>query len=80
MALLEVRDITKSFGKTDVLKGIKNGEDSLSSLATALVTDMPIIPLLFRSSLLFYSENVSEVDGAGSYDIFLNLNNFIKKP
>lgn len=65
---------------TDVLKGIKNGEDSLSSLATALVTDMPIIPLLFRSSLLFYSENVSEVDGAGSYDIFLNLNNFIKKP
>lgn len=62
---------------TDVIEGIKKGEDLVSSLATSLVTDMPVIPLLFRSSLLFYSKNVSEVSGASAYDPLLSINNFI---
>lgn len=62
---------------TDVIEGIKKGEDLVSSLATSLVTDMPVIPLLFRSSLLFYSKNVSDVSGASAYDPLLSINNFI---
>ncbi len=63
---------------TAVLKGIKEGKDAPSSLATALVTDMPVIPLLYRSSLVFYSENVSDIGDASSYDIFLSIDKFIK--
>lgn len=76
----EKSDEETAIDYTDVVKGIKEGKDALSSLATALVTDMPVIPILYRSSLLFYSENVSDVDDASSYDIFLGLNSFIKKP
>ncbi len=61
-----------------VLKGIKEGKDSLSSLATALVTDMPVIPLLYRSSLVFHSQNVCDIGDASSYDIFLSIDKFIK--
>lgn len=62
---------------TDVIEGIKKGEDLVSSLATSLVTDMPVIPLVYRSSLLFYSKNISEVSGASAYDPFLSINSFI---
>ena len=66
-----------SLDYTDVIEGIKKGEDLVSSLATSLITDMPVIPLLFRSSLLFYSKNVSDVSGASAYDPLLSINNFI---
>ncbi len=64
----------------DVLTGVKEGRDPISSLATSLVTDMPVIPIVYRNSLLFYSENVSNIGDASAYDIFLSVNSFIKKP
>ena len=58
-----------------VIRSYYSGESSISEIATALINDMPLIPLLYRNSLLFYSENLESVSGASAYDIFLSLNN-----
>lgn len=58
-----------------VIRSYYSGESSVTEVATSLINYMPVIPLLYRNSLLFYSENLDSVDGASAYDIFLSLNN-----
>ncbi len=71
-----IKNTVSSDGASDysaVLRSYYSGESSVSEVATALINDMPLIPLLYRNSLLFYSENLKNVEGASAYDIFLSL-------
>ncbi len=61
---------------TDVLKGYYAGENGISEVATSLINHMPIIPIAYRSSLLFYSNNIEDIDNASAFNIFLSINNF----
>lgn len=59
-----------------VLRSYYAGETEISNVATALLTDMPVIPVAYRSSLLFYSANISSVGRASVSDIFLSVDKF----
>ncbi|MBO7218041.1 MAG: hypothetical protein J6V50_05000, partial [Clostridia bacterium] len=57
-----------------IIRKYYKGESGITEVATALINDMPLVPLLYRDSLLFYSENLGDAEGASATDIFLSLN------
>ena len=58
-----------------VLDGYAKGTNGIGEIATALITDLPMIPLLYRNKLLFYSEEAL-VGNVSAYDIFLSITHF----
>ncbi len=63
----------------DVLKGYYEGENGISEVATSLINHMPIIPIVYRNSLLFYSYNIDSIGTASAFNIFLSINDFYTK-
>ena len=59
-----------------VIEGYKNGEQDITEVATALINQMPIIPILYRSSLLFSSDNIVDIGSPSIYNIFYSINSF----
>lgn len=49
------------------------GTAEITDIATALLTQMPAIPICYRKGLLFYDSGVCELSGAGLSDIFSGL-------
>ena len=60
----------------DVFSRFYSGENSIIDLAPALLASMPIIPLLYRSSVLFYSDKIEDVGNISNSDIFLSLEDY----
>lgn len=63
-----------------VLNGFYNGNNTVVDLATALQSSMPIIPLVYRNSLVFYSNDIEDVFSPSYSDIFISINKYhVKK-
>ncbi len=59
-----------------VVKGLYQGTNSTIDAASALLSSMPIIPLLWRNSIVFYSDEISDIGEASAYDIFLSADSY----
>lgn len=65
-----------SVGNYDsVINGYYEGKNSISEVSTALTNYLPVIPVLYRNKLLFYSDRITNIENVSSGDIFLSLNN-----
>ncbi len=62
-------------GYAAVLSGYSKGENGIGEVATALINEMPMIPLLYRNRLLFYTEE-AVVGKASANDIYLSITHF----
>lgn len=60
----------------DLLSGFYSGENSIVDVAPALLSAMPIIPLLYRSSVIFYSDKIADIGDTSSYDVYLSIGNY----
>ena len=59
-----------------VVKGFLSGENTSADVASALLASMPVIPLVYRNSIAFYSNRVESVENISSCDIFLWLDKY----
>lgn len=59
-----------------VIEGLRQGTNSTIDAASALLSSMPIIPLLWRSSIVFYSDEIADIGEASAYDIFLSADSY----
>ncbi len=59
-----------------VVESIYNGSGTFADLASSLLASMPIVPLVYRSSLVFYSGDINDIGDISSGDIFLNINSY----
>ncbi len=62
---------------TTVISQYYSGQSSISEVATSLISNMPIVPITYRSALLFYSHNISKLSDA-ERDSFFSLVRFTK--
>ncbi len=62
-------------GYTAVLEGYAKGENGIGEIATSLINEMPMIPLLYRNRLLFYTDE-ADVGQVSANDIFLSITHF----
>jgi peptide/nickel transport system substrate-binding protein len=59
-----------------VVKGFYKGENTIADVASSLLASMPVIPLLYRSSILFYAGDIEDVASPSCYDIFFSIDNY----
>lgn len=64
------------FSYLSVLEGFYSGNNTAVDLASSLLASMPVIPVAYRSSIVFYSENIEEFPTASCYDLFFKSDEF----
>ncbi len=62
-----------------VLDGFYEGKNTIIDVASALQSSMPVIPLLYRNSLVFYSNDIEDVFNPSYSDIFISIDKYIVK-
>ncbi len=59
-----------------VINGFYNGENSISDVAVTLQSDMPIIPICYRTGALFCNENIENVEKSSISDIYFSIESY----
>ena len=63
-----------------VLNGFYEGKNTIIDVASSLQSSMPIIPVAYRNSLLFYSGDIEDVFSPSYADIFISIDKYnVKK-
>ncbi len=63
-----------------VTEGFYSGKNSVTDLASALLSSMPVIPLLYRNAVVFYSDGIADIGEVSCYDIFFSADKYkVKK-
>ena len=64
-------------GAQKVIKGFYNGSNSITDIATVLQTEMPFIPVCFRTGILFCNDNIDNIDNYSASDIYFSIDSYI---
>ncbi len=56
-----------------VINGFYNGENSVADLASSLISAMPVIPIVFRSGLVFHKDEITDLGDVSTTDLFLSI-------
>ncbi|MBQ1186457.1 MAG: ABC transporter substrate-binding protein [Clostridia bacterium] len=62
-----------------VVNGFYSGKNTIIDVASALQSSMPIIPLVYKNSLVFYSKDIEDVYSPSYSDIFISIDKYIVK-
>lgn len=60
---------------TDLVRRYKNGTVTISQLISAVSSQMPFIPVCYRSGILFYNSKIEGINTASSVDLFMSFKN-----
>jgi len=63
----------------DIINGFYSGANTITDIAVALQTELPVIPLCFRQGLLFCGEDVANVGEASESDIYFSIGDYTVK-
>ncbi len=64
---------------SSILKGFYSGTDSIGSVVSVLLTEMPQIPICYRQGVLFYDSGIEGNVTASSDDIYLSIDEYTYK-
>ena len=70
----------EKFGCAQVIEGFYKGKNSISDIAVTLQSDMPFIPVCYRTGVLFYNEKIENVKIASMSDIYFSIESYKIKP
>ena len=62
-----------------VLNGFYEGKNTIIDVASSLQSSMPIIPVAYRNSLMFYSGDIEDVFSPSYADIFISIDKYSVK-
>ena len=71
-AVPPVTDISYS----TVIEKFYGGETAITDVAATLQTDMPIIPICFRTGILFCNENIENIKNSSKSDIYFSIKSY----
>ena len=60
---------------SELVRRYRNGTVTLSEVVSAVGAQLPVIPLCYRSGVLFYSNDIGEIKAASADDLFMSLEN-----
>ena len=65
----------------DVIGGFYAGTNTITDVASILQTEMPVIPVAYRTGVLFYNKNIENVKNSSASDIYFSIEEYtIRKP
>lgn len=60
----------------EVVTGFYSGQNTVTDIATVLQSDMPFIPICYRNGVLFYNENIENVNNSSESDIYSSIDSY----
>lgn len=73
----EVAEETISADASAVVNGFYEGINTISDVASVLQTEMPLIPVCYRTGVLFCNDNIGNINGASASDIYFSIESYI---
>lgn len=61
----------------EVLSGFYTGKNTIADVASVLQTEMPFIPVLYRTGILFCNDNIENVNNSSLSDIYASIESYI---
>jgi hypothetical protein len=62
-----------------VINGLYSGSNSIADVAAVLQSEMPFIPLCYKTGVLFYSDSIENVKNSSASDIYFSIESYIVK-
>lgn len=62
---------------SELVSGLYNGVNTAADLASVLQTEMPFIPVCYRTGVLFYNDNIENVFNSSVSDIYFSIESYI---
>ncbi len=74
-------DATEITSKTpgEVVSAFYEGQTTIADIASVLQSEMPFIPVCYRTGVLFYNDNIENVNHASESDIYFSIKSYIYK-
>ena len=60
----------------ELIDGLYSGKNTVADIASVLQTEMPIIPVCYRTGVLFYNENIENVNNSSASDIYFSIESY----
>ncbi len=67
---------TEDTSCAQVVEKFYKGEASVNDVASVLQTDMPVIPICYRTGVLFCNDNIENVIGSSQSDIYFSIESY----
>jgi len=68
---------TESADSETVINGYYEGINTISDVAAVLQTEMPVVPVCYRTGVLFCNDNIENAEGASASDIYFSIQSYI---
>ena len=68
--------MTAPMTAADIVNSFYKGESEITDVVAALQTEMPVIPVCYRTGVLFCKDGIKNVGGASQNDIFLKIDSY----
>ena len=59
-----------------LITGLYNGSNTIGDIAAALQNEMPFIPVCYRTGVLFYHDDIENVENSSASDIFFSIESY----
>lgn len=60
----------------ELIAGLYDGQNTVSDVASVLQTEMPLIPVCYRTGVLFYNDNIENVNNSSDSDIYFSIESY----
>lgn len=70
-------NITAAKTIAELVEGLYGGTNTAADLASVLQTEMPFIPVCYRTGVLFYNDNIENVSDSSVSDIYFSIGSYI---
>ena len=66
-----------ALGADKVVEGLYSGQNTIADVASVLQTEMPFVPVCYRTGVLFCNEAIENIDSFCEGDIYLSIDSYI---
>ncbi len=73
----EAEAVTEPNSVSQVVNGFYAGNNTIADVAAVLQSEMPFIPLCYKTGVLFYSDNIENVKNSSASDIYFSIESYI---
>lgn len=60
----------------ELLNGFYAGQNTVSDIASVLQTEMPFVPVCYRTGVFFYNDNIENVNNSSLSDIYFSIESY----
>lgn len=66
----------QSADAAELIEGFYSGKNTVADVASVLQNEMPFIPVCYRTGVLFYNDNIENVNNSSASDIYFSIESY----